>query len=161
MALVAGNSPYKSARDLKGKPVLGLSLTSLVTLWGQHWLTRQGIQEPSRYVSASDSVARLVLAGEAAAGFTSLANYQSLAPDLQVQMRFLVISDALPGRIYMLNKRHLARKDRIDAALWNFADSAAGKVYFEKYKLEGFRKFKPRELDSMAPFARAVRQSLQ
>ena len=161
VALVAGNSPDRSAKDLKGKPVLGLSPTSLVTLWGRHWLTGQGILQPIRYVSASDSVARLVLAGEAAAGFMSLANYQSLARELQVQMRFLVVSDALPGRIYLLNKRHLARKDKVDAALWQFAESSAGKAYFEKYKLEGYRKLKPRELEPMAPFARAVRQSLQ
>jgi phosphonate transport system substrate-binding protein len=161
VALVAGNSRYKSARDLKGKPVLGLSATSLVTLWGQHWLQQNGIQESLRYVSASDSVARLVLAGEAAAGFTSLANYQSLARDVQSQLRFLVISDPLAGRVYMLNKRQLSRKDKVDAALWSFADSVEGKTYFEKYKLEGYRKLKPRELEAMEPYAREVRQSLQ
>ncbi len=161
MALVAGNSPYKSAKDLKGKPVLGLSSTSLVTLWGQHWLKQNGIQEPLRYVSASDSVARLVLAGDAAAGFTSLANYQSLTRDVQSKMRFLVISEPLAGRVYMLNKRQLAHKEKIDAALWSFADSAEGKAYFEKYKLEGYRKLKPRELEAMDPYAREVRQTLQ
>ena len=161
VALVAGNSPYKSAKDLKGKPVLGLSSTSLVTLWGQHWLKQNGIQEPLRYVSASDSVARLVLAGDAAAGFTSLANYQSLTRDVQSKMRFLVISEPLAGRVYMLNKRQLAHKEKIDAALWSFADSAEGKAYFEKYKLEGYRKLKPRELEAMDPYAREVRQTLQ
>ena len=161
VALVAGNSPYKSAKDLKGKPVLGLSSTSLVTLWGQHWLKQNGIQEPLRYVSASDSVARLVLAGDAAAGFTSLANYQSLTRDVQSKMRFLVISEPLAGRVYMLNKRQLAHKEKIDAALWSFADSAEGKAYFEKYKLEGYRKLKPRELEAMDPYAREVLQTLQ
>ena len=161
VALVAGNSPYKSAKDLKGKPVLGLSSTSLVTLWGQHWLKQNGFQEPLRYVSASDSVARLVLAGDAAAGFTSLANYQSLTRDVQSKMRFLVISEPLAGRVYMLNKRQLAHKEKIDAALWSFADSAEGKAYFEKYKLEGYRKLKPRELEAMDPYAREVRQTLQ
>lgn len=161
VVLVDGNSPYRIAGDLKGKPVLGLSTTSLVTLWGQHWLKKNGNLEPLRYVSASDSVARLVLAGEAAAGFTSLANYQSLSRDLQSKMRFLVISDPLPGRIYMLNKRHLAIKDKIEAALWNFADSGAGKSYFEKYKLEGYRKLKPKELESMQPFVQEIRKTLQ
>ena len=161
VALVAGNSPYKSVKDVKGKPILGLSPTSLVTLWGQHWLKQNGINEPLRYVSASDSVARLVLAGEAAAGFTSLANYQSLSRDLQGQMRFLVISDPLAGRVYMLNKRQLARKSQIDAALLSFGASPEGKVYFEKYMLEGYRKLKPKELESMDPYAREVRQSLQ
>ena len=161
VALVAGKSPYKNAKDLKGKPVLGLSPTSLVTLWGQHWLKQNGITEPLRYVSASDSVARLVLAGEAAAGFTSLANYQSLPRDVQSQMRFLVISEPLAGRVYLLNKSQVARKALIEAALVSFADSAEGKAYFEKYKLEGYRKLKSKELESMDPYAREVRQTLQ
>jgi len=161
VALIPGDSHIKSAKDLKGKPVLGLSPTSLVTLWGQHWLRQNGDNDTLRYVSASDSVARLVLSGEAAAGFTSLANYQSLSRDVQSQMKFLVISDRLAGRVYMLNKRQLGRRDRIDAALAAFADSPEGKTYFEKYKLEGYRKVKPRELEAMDPYAREVRQSLQ
>ena len=161
VALVADNSPYKSAQDLRGKPVLGLSSTSLVTQWGQHWLKQHGIREPLRYVSASDSVVRLVLAGDAAAGFTSLANYQSLARELQSKLRFLVISEPLAGRVYMLNKRQLALKEKIDAALWSFAASAEGKAYFEKYKLDGYRWLKPKELEAMDPYAREVRQTLQ
>lgn len=161
VALVAGNSKAKTARDLLGKPVLGLSPTSLVTLWGQHWLKQNGNNETIKYVSASDSVARLVLSGEAAAGFTSLANYQSLSRDLQSQMRFLVISDPMAGRVYMLNKHQAARKDAIDAALNSFAASPEGKAYFEKYKLEGYRKLKVKELEQMEPYAKEVRASLQ
>jgi phosphonate transport system substrate-binding protein len=161
VALVPGNSPIKSAKDLKGKAVLGLSPSSLVTLWGQHWLKQNGINEPLRYVSASDSVARLVLAGDAVAGFTSLANYQSLSRDVQSKMRFLVISDPLAGRVYMLNKRQAANKEKVDAALAEFADSTEGKAYFQKYKLEGYRKLKPKELEAMDPYAAEVRQALK
>jgi len=161
VALVAGGSKYKTAKDLRGLPVLGLSPTSLVTLWGQHWLKQNGNLDTLRYVSASDSVARLVLSGEAAAGFTSLANYQSLPRDLQAQMRFLVISEPLAGRVYMLNKRQAGRKDLIDATLNQFAASAEGKAYFEKYKLEGYRKLKPKELELMEPYAKETRQTLQ
>ena len=161
VALVPGGSKLKDARDLIGKPVLGLSATSLVTLWGQHWMKLNGNSDALRYVSASDSVARLVLSGEAAAGFTSLANYQSLSRELQSQMRFLVISEPLVGRVYMLNKRQAARKEQVEAALTGFANSAEGKAYFEKYKLEGYRKLKPKELEAMEPYAREVRNSLQ
>jgi phosphonate transport system substrate-binding protein len=161
VALVAGTSKFKSAKDLTGKPVLGLSPTSLVTLWGQHWMKQNGNPDTLRYVSASDSVARLVLSGEAVAGFTSLANYQSLSRELQAQMRFLVISEPLAGRVYMLNKRQAAHKDQIDATLTAFAGSAEGKAYFEKYKLEGYRKLKPKELEAMEPYAKEVRASLQ
>jgi phosphonate transport system substrate-binding protein len=161
VALVAGSSPYKSAKDLKGKPVLGLSSTSLVTLWGQHWMKQNGNADSLKYISASDSVARLVLSGEAAAGFMSLANYQSLARDLQPQLRFLVISDPLAGRVYMLNKRQSARREQVSASLAAFAASAEGKLYFEKYKLDGYRKLKPKELELMEPYAKEVRISLQ
>ena len=161
VALVADSSPYRSVKDLKGKPVLGLSPTSLVTLWGEHWLQQNGNKAPLRYVSASDSVARLVLVGEAAAGFVSLANFQSLPRDLQSKMRFLVISDPLAGRVYLLNKRQLVRKAEIDATLASFADSADGKTYFEKYKLDGYRKLKPKELEAMEPYAREVRKTLK
>ena len=161
VALVADSSSYKTAKDLKGKPVLGLSSTSLVTLWGQHWLKQNGNADALRHVSASDSVARLILSGEAAAGFTSLANYQNLPRDMQTQLRFLVISDPLAGRVYMLNKRNVSQQDKIDAALWSFADTVEGKTYFEKYKLDGYRKLKPRELELMDPYAREVRQTLQ
>jgi phosphonate transport system substrate-binding protein len=161
VALVVGNSKIKTAKDLIGKPVLGLSSTSLVTLWGQHWMKQGGNSEALRYVSASDSVARLVLSGEAAAGFMSLANYQSLNRELQAQMRFLVVSDPMAGRVYMLNKRQAARKDAIDAALSAFSASAEGKAYFEKYKLDGYRKLKPKELELMEPYAKEVRNSLQ
>ena len=161
VAVVAGSSKFKSAKDLVGKPVLGLSPTSLVTLWGQHWMKQNGDPDTLRYVSASDSVARLVLSGEAASGFMSLANYQSLSRELQAQLRFLVISEPLAGRVYMLNKRQAAHKDLVEATLTSFAASPEGKAYFEKYKLEGYRKLKPRELEAMEPYAKEVRASLQ
>jgi phosphonate transport system substrate-binding protein len=162
VALVPGNSPIKTAKDLTGKPVLGLSPTSLVTLWGLHWLETNGSHNNRvSFVSASDSVARLILTGEAAAGFSSLANYQSLPRDVQAQLRFLVISEPMAGRVYMLNKRQGARKEKIDTALAAFADSADGKAYFDKFKLEGYRKLKAKELESMDRYAKEVRQSLK
>jgi phosphonate transport system substrate-binding protein len=162
VALVADKGAVRAAKDLKGKPVLGLSPSSLVTLWGQRWMKQNGLADtPIRYVSASDSVAQLVLAGEASAAFTSLANYQKLSTDMQSQLRFLAISEPMVGRVYVLNKRRAASREKIEAALWSFADSADGRSYFEKNKLDGYRKLKPRELEAMDPFAADVRQVLK
>ena len=81
VALVAKDGPYKSVRDLKGAAMLWLSQSSLVTLWGQHCMKKNGLGDnPIRYVPAADSTAQLVLAGEAAVAFHSMANYQKLAP---------------------------------------------------------------------------------
>jgi phosphonate transport system substrate-binding protein len=161
VAFVAAKGPIKSVADLKDKPILGLSPTSLVTLWGQHWMRKNGLNQPIRYVSASDSVANIVLEGQASAGFTSMANYQSLSPELQSQLRLLVESEPMAGRVYVLNSSQLSRKTTIDAALQSFAQSEEGKSYFAKYKLNGYRKLQPKELSVMDPFAAETRQSLK
>jgi phosphonate transport system substrate-binding protein len=161
IAVVAASGPLNTPKDLTGKPVLGLSPTSLVTLWGQHWLKQNGLTQLPRYVSASDSVVHMVLEGQAAAAFTSMANYQSLPRELQSKLRFLAISDRMAGRVYMLNQSQSARKLVIEAALQSFADSAAGKAYFAKYSLDGMRKLKAKELEAMDPFAAEVRKTLK
>ena len=161
VALVADQGRIKTAADLRGRPVVGLSATSLVTLWGQHWLAKNGLTQTLRYVSASDSTAQLVLEGQADAAFASLANYQSLSREVQSRLRFLVISEPLAGRVYMLNQRQLPRKATIDATLAAFANSAEGKAYFSKYKLDGYRPLKAKELEAMDPYAAEVRKTLQ
>ncbi len=160
--LVAANGPYTDFHDLTGTTVIGLSPASLVTIWGQHWLLRNSIPNVHlRYVSASDSVAQLVLNGEGSAGMTSLANYQNLNP--AIRDRLTILSESLPlaGRVYMLNKRHDKLKDKITQALWAFAETKEAQHYFVKYKLEGYRKLEPRELFAMTPYANEVRQVLK
>jgi phosphonate transport system substrate-binding protein len=155
------DGPIRSADDLKGKSALGLSASSLVTIWGQHWLKDNVGEIPVRYVSASDSVAQLVVAGDAAAGLASLANFQKLSPDIQNQLRILVESPDMAGRVYMLNSRNAAREKEIDSALWSFTETAEGKRYFEANKLEGYRKLGPHELEAMDKYTAEVRQTLR
>jgi phosphonate transport system substrate-binding protein len=162
LILVAASGPIKKPADLKGKTVLGLSQTSQVTLWGQHWLKEKKIVVDSvKYVSASDSVAQLVIKGEAAAGFTSLANYHKLTPEVRGQLRILAESKPMAGRIYLLNRRDAKLQKKISAALWAFAETPAAKQYFETNKLEGYRKLNAHELKSMDPYANEVRKVLK
>src|SRR5574343_905498 len=161
VALVDKNGPTQTPADLKGRGVLGLSPTSLVTLWGQHWMKQQNLAEvPMRYVSAADSVSRQVLAGEAAAAFTSLANFQKLPPDQQIRLRIMAESEPMAGRVYLLNSRWNKERKSIEKALWSFAGSAEGKAYFAQNKLEGYRPLKQRELEAMDPFVAETRQVL-
>jgi phosphonate transport system substrate-binding protein len=161
VALVANKGPIHRAKDLKGKSALGLSPTSLVTLWGQHWLADNGLGSvPIQYVSASDSVAQLLLSGQAAVGFTSLANFQNLTPEVRSQLRFLAESPPMAGRVYLLNKRRAAMEKKVEAALWDFAKSMEGSEYFQKYNLEGYRKLRAGELSTMDRYAAEVRKVL-
>jgi phosphonate transport system substrate-binding protein len=161
VALVAAKGGIRKPADLKGKNVLGLSPTSLVTQWGEHWLADNDLRGiPLQYVSASDSVAQLLISGEAAAGFMSLANFKTLKPDVQAQLRILAESPPMAGRVYVLNSRRAAQEKQIDAALREFAATPEGKRYFEKYNVEGYRKLKPGELKSMDRYAAEVRKEL-
>ena len=161
VAIVAAKGPIHKAKDLKGTNVLGLSASSLVTLWGQHWMAENGLAStPIKYVSASDSVAQLVISGEASAGFTSLANFQVLNPEVRSQLRILAKSPAMAGRVYVLNSRDGAKRKRIETALWDFAKTPEGKRYFETKKLDGYRKLKAQELESMDKYAAEIREVL-
>jgi phosphonate transport system substrate-binding protein len=161
IALVASGSPVRKAADLKGKPILGLSPTSLVTLWGLHWLNKEKIDSSTvKFVSASDSVGQLIISGEATAGFMSQANYQKLAPGVREQLRILAESKPMVGRVYVLNKRNASLQKKIDAALWAFAATPEANVYFEANKLDGYRKLRANELKEMDPFAAEVRKVL-
>lgn len=162
VALAAVDGPIRKPSDLAGKTVLGLSPTSQVTMWGDHWLKANRIRTPPmKYVSASDSIAQLVAAGEAAAGFTSLANYQKLPDELRARLRILAQSGPMPGRVYLLTPRRTAERKKIETALWAFAATPEAKRYFQVNQLEGFRKLKPNELGSMESYAAEVRKTIK
>lgn len=160
--LVDQKSRYQKPADLASTTVVGLSPSSLVTIWGQHWLFRNNIQNiQMRYVSASDSAVQLVLNGEGSAGMTSLANYQNLKPEVRDRLRILDESLPLTGRVYLLNKRNAALKDKIVEALWAFATTPEAADYFTRYALDGYRKLEPRELLAMEPYANEVRKTIR
>lgn len=160
VALVDRKGPYQDVAALRGSTVLGLSPSSLVTLWGLHWLKQQHLDGDVavRYVSAADSVSRLVLAGDASLAFTSLANYQKLPAEQREQLRILAESEPMAGRVYVLNKRWAARQKSIEQSLWAFAASPAGQVYLTQNQLDGYRRLRPRELEAMDPYTAEVRQ---
>jgi len=162
VTLVAKKSRYRKPADLQGTTVLGLSPSSLVTLWGQHWLQKNQINNVTmKYVSAADSVSHQVLAGEASAAFTSLANFQKLPAEQQKDLRIMAESEPMAGRIYMLNKRQSAIHNKLEQALLSFAETPEGKQYLDQNKLDGYRKLRPRELEAMEPFAAETRRLLK
>lgn len=162
VALVPRDSPVRTHADLDGATVFGLSPASLVTLWGEHWLLRNGIRGTSmRYVSAADSIAQLLLKGEGKLAFTSLANYQNLPPGIQSQLLIFDESLSMAGRVYLLNQRHGNRREDIEKALWRFAETPEAAEYFAQHKLKGYRRLAHRELNEMEPYANEVRKQLQ
>jgi phosphonate transport system substrate-binding protein len=162
LVIVARSGSITQAADLKTNKVLGLSPSSLVTLWGRHWLAANQIKGPPiTYVSASDSVALRVISGQADAGFISSANFDKLTPDIQAQLRILAVSPPMAGRVYALNRRHASRQKQIDALLWSFAGTPDAQRYFAANSLDGYRKLRADELQALDPFAEEVRGELR
>jgi len=162
VALVARESRLRGPSDLKGATVLGLSPASLVTLWGQRWMKINGVQEAGmRYISAADSVSQQVLSGDADLAFTSLANFQKLPAEQQAALRILAESESMLGRVYMLNKRWAKQVGKLDQSLNNFANSAEGKKYLTQNKLDAYRKIRPKELETMEPYAAETRLQIK
>lgn len=162
MVVVAARSPIRQPAELTGKTVIGLSPTSLVTQWGRHWVADHGVADvQTRYVSAADSVAQLLLADEAAAGFMSTANFQGLAPDVKARLRRFAQSGPMLGRVYMLSGALAGQRAAILAALEAFAASAAGKRYFNRTALVGYRPVTSQDLATMDPFAQEARAMLR
>ena len=160
LAIVADSGHVTKPADLNSMEVLGLGPTSQVTLWGQHWLKDHRVNARIRYLSASDSVAQLVAAGESAAGFTSLADYQKLPDRVRSRLRILARSPASPGRVYLLSPRLSAKRKEIESALWAFAATPEAKKHFDDDGLEGYRKLKLNELNVMDAYAAQVRKVL-
>lgn len=160
--VVDRQSAMNKPQSLDNTLVLGLNPSSLVTQWGVHWLRDRHVNPREvRYVSAADSVAQLILAGEAAGGFMSLANFQKLPLEVQMRLRIQESSQPMAGRVYMLNPRHAALHDKVVAALTAFAETDEGRRYFVDNKLEGYRLIGAAELKTMAPYADEVRQVLR
>ncbi|WP_448204715.1 phosphate/phosphite/phosphonate ABC transporter substrate-binding protein [Azospirillum sp. sgz302134] len=161
VVVAANTAPYTDAASLRGTTVLGLNPSSLVTLWGQHWLKDNKVETQIRYVSAADSVAQLLLSGDGSAGFMSLANLQKLAPDVQARLKIIAESRPMAGRVYLVNARETGRWKTIHDALLAFGETADGRAYFDANTLGGYREVSDEELASMDPLADEVRQVLK
>ncbi len=162
VVVTAAKGPYRTADSLAGTTVLGLSPSSLVTLWGQRWLADRTLPNVQlRYVSAADSVAQLILAGDASAGFMSLANRAKLAPEVQAQLATIAESPPMTGRAYMLNGKRAALLEPLRKALFAFGETNEGKTYFDSNQLGGYRPVTDAELEAMEPLADEVRRVLK
>ena len=149
------------ASHVQGKTVLGLSPSSLVTLWGIHWLEQNKIRpQRMQFISAADSMAQLVIQQDAVVGFMSQANYEKLGADIRAQLRIVARSPEMAGRIYLLNPRQQNRLTQMQRLLAQFAQSPEGLQYFQENKLDGYRAIKPGELEVMRPYAEEVRRTL-
>jgi phosphonate transport system substrate-binding protein len=157
--LAARSGKITQAKDIEGGVVVGLGKSSLTTIWGMQWLRDQHVEQfTQRYVSASDNIAHWVLEGNAGIGLMSQAGFDRLKPEVQAKLHILARSPLFAGRVYMLNPREAAEKERILAALEAFSKTPEAQAYFARTKLMGYRPLNSGELEMMEPYAQLLRR---
>lgn len=156
----AGSPKIERPSQLDGRPVAGLGASSLVTIWGMHWIQDAGAKPEMRFVSAADSEARMIVAGEAVAGLMSQANFDKLPEDIRSKLRVDVSSPPMAGRVYLLSPSRADKAKAVLGVLESFSATPDAAAYFEANRLGGYRRVDPEELGAMDRYADEVRAEL-
>ncbi len=157
----ANNPAVMRLEDLNGRKVLSLGISSLAWLWGRQDLVERGVVPATvGFVSASDSVAEIILAGGASAAVLTQVGVDQLNVNVSRQLQVFERSPSFVGRVYMLNPRFVDEYSSLRQALDAFALTDAAQEYFQRSKLLGYRDVQPADLEAMEPYAHALREQL-
>jgi phosphonate transport system substrate-binding protein len=103
------DSPLVSPSDLRGKALAFANPQSLVAMYGQQWLRKQGLEPGKDFeVKAARTdlgVGRLLLTGEVAAAIMSNGEFKSVPQDESVRLKIREIFATIPNFIVMGHPR--------------------------------------------------------
>jgi len=145
-------------RDLDGRRLGSLGEGSLTSLWLAQQLKEHAVA-PSEliFINGADSLAKQVLSGRFdGAAFTRL-GFNQLSAAERAGLSVFLQSRMFLGRTYLLSPKRSAEYALIRAGLDEFAESEAGKAYFQRAQLGGYREVLPAELELMEPYAQDLR----
>ncbi|KHG33613.1 PhnD/SsuA/transferrin family substrate-binding protein [Sulfurospirillum sp. MES] len=159
----------KTSSLLKDHPktvkIAGQDPVSYATLCGEEWLEQQGYV-PGRnliysyYISASDSLATLLLKNQVDLIIISLPNYLRLDQELQNQLFVVYHSSPKPGRIFLAKASKGITIEEWRNALVAFSQSQEGARHLKATKLEGFEMLEPHALDTLRAIAQKTSSRL-
>ena len=120
------------SRDLRERAVAFANPQSLVAMYGQQWLSKQGMEPGTDYeVKAGRTdlgVGRMVLSGDAVAAILSNGEFRALPPEESARMKIVEVIARIPNFVVLAHPRvDRARMGQIKTQLKNFlADSEDG-----------------------------------
>jgi phosphonate transport system substrate-binding protein len=146
--------------------VLGQDPVSFSTLSAQMWLEKKGLKEGKDIVyayhtSASDSLANILVSGEADMVIMSWPNYLKLSDEIKAKVHLFYHSPAAPSRIFLAKEGNGITLAQWEKALDDFMVSLEGAKHLNITKLQGFQKLSSDALEEMKPFADVSLQRLQ
>lgn len=120
-------------KAIKPLRVAGQDPVSFATLSAEEWLESQGLHEGSDlnyayYISASDSLATILVRNEVDLAIMSLPNYLKLSDELRSQVTILYRSPARPSRIFLAKASNGVCIEAWEKALIAFSLSRRGKT---------------------------------
>lgn len=138
--------------------VAGQDPVSFATLCAEEWLESQGLREGRDlnyvyYISASDSLATILVKGEVDLAIISLPNYLRLSDELRHKMTVLYHSPARPSRIFLAKESNGVSVEEWGKALGAFSKSPEGLKHLETTKLEAFKMLAPDALEDLNSIA--------
>lgn len=138
--------------------VAGQDPVSFATLSAEEWLEQQGLHEGSDlnyvyYISASDSLATILVRDEVDLAIMSLPNYLKLSDELHAQVTVLYRSPARPSRIFLAKEANGISLKAWEEALRAFSLSPEGAKHLEVTKLEAFKMLPANALEDLHSIA--------
>ena len=119
------DSAVVGSRDLRERAVAFANPQSLVAMYGQQWLSKQGLEAKTDYevkgARTDLGVGRMLLSGDAVAAILSNGEFRALPPEESARLKIVEVIARIPNFVVLAHPRmDRARQGQIKTQLKNF-----------------------------------------
>jgi len=160
------DSKVVGSRDLRERAVAFANPQSLVAMYGQQWLSKQGLEPGTDYevkgTRTDLGVGRMVLSGDAVAAILSNGEFRALPPEESVRMKIVEVIARIPNFVVLAHPRvDRARQGQIKAQLKSFlADPEDGVPFAQATGFTGMTDVDEAQLRELDSFVETTRRSM-
>ena len=158
------DSKVAGSRDLRERAVAFANPQSLVAMYGQQWLSKQGLEPGTDYevkgARTDLGVGRMVLSGDAVAAILSNGEFRALPPEESSRMKIVEVIARIPNFVVLGHPRvDRARLGQIKTQLKNFlADPEDGVPFAQATGFTAISDVDEAQLRELDSFVEATRR---
>ena len=160
------DSKVVGSRDLRERAVAFANPQSLVAMYGQQWLSKQGMEPGTDYevkgARTDLGVGRMLLSGDAVAAILSNGEFRALPPEESARMKVVEVIARIPNFVVLGHPRvDRARLNQIKTQLKNFlADPEDGVPFAQATGFTAMTDVDEAQLRELDSFIEATRRSM-
>ena len=160
------DSKVAGSRDLRERTVAFANPQSLVAMYGQQWLSKQGLEPKTDYeikgARTDLGVGRMVLSGDAVAAILSNGEFRALPPEESARMKIVEVIARIPNFVVLAHPRmDRVRLGQIKTQLKNFlADPEDGVPFAQATGLTAMTDVDEAQLRELDSFVEPTRRSM-